>query len=331
MLKRSTVQLGKLCCLAACAALAAAAAQAQSWKPDKNVEIVAGAGPGGPVDIVARTLQRAIQDRKLVEQTSSVVNKAGGGGAVGWNYLKQHTGDANYISTVATSLITTPILGNVAFNYTDFTPIAQLLSEYHLYAVRPDSAVKSGGDLLDRFKTDPATLALGIAPAVGGVAHISFAVVAKAVGADVRKLKAVVFNTGPDSVTAVMGGHVDVVASIPSIMVPQMQAGKIRVLAIAAPQRQRGALAEVPTWREMGIDAVVENWIAVIGPKGMQPAQVAFWEKAIATAVQSEEWKAMLEKSLAAGTYRNSADTAQYFKTQNEEFRRILAEMGLVK
>jgi len=105
----------------------------------------------------------------------------------------------------------------------------------------------------------------------------------------------------------------------------------LRLIAIAAPQRQRGVLADVPSWRELGVDAVVVNWIALIGPKGLQPAQVAFWERIIATVTQSEEWKATLDRTLAANTYRNSADTAQYFKAQHEEFRAILAEMGLAK
>src|SRR5581483_1061489 len=247
MRKQSIVQPGRLVCLACCAALALSAqAQPSAWRPDKNVEIVAGAGPGGPVDIAARTIQKIIQDRKLVDVTSSVVNKTGGGGAVGWIYVNQHAGDANYVSTVATSLITTSILGIAPLSYTDFTPIATLLSEYHVYVVRPDGAIKSGADLLTRFKTDPAALTSGVAPGLGGVTHIALAAVARAAGADVRKLKAVVFNSGPLAATAVMGGHVDVTASFPSIVASQIQGGKLRAIAISAPQRQRGVLADIP-------------------------------------------------------------------------------------
>ena len=91
-----------------------------------------------------------------------------------------------------------------------------------------------------------------------------------------------VFNTVAESVTAVIGGHIDIVAATPSTVLAQVQSGRLRVLGITAPQRVPGLFAQYPTWREQGIDSIASFWHAVVGPAGMTPAQVQYWEEQLA-------------------------------------------------
>jgi putative tricarboxylic transport membrane protein len=105
----------------------------------------------------------------------------------------------------------------------------------------------------------------------------------------------------------------------------------MRVLAIAAPARLEGALAAVPTWKEQGAAIVVANWRPVIGPKGLSPAQVAFWEEAFARLTRSDEWTSDVARSGGVNHYMNSRDLAAYFDAQYAQFRAILGDLGLAR
>ena len=253
-------------------ALASSFCAAAEWKPDKNVEIITGASAGGGNDRLARTIQRIWKEERLVAVTVLPVNKPGGGNALSWNYLNQHPGDGHYIAIANPNLVTNHITGRNAQHYTDFTPIVMLLSESVALAVRADSPIKTGKQVLARLKQEPGSFNVAIGSAVGGANHISIAKVTKAVGGDVKKLKPVVFNSMGEAITALLGGHVDAVAGSASNMVAQMQAQKLRVIAISAPRRLAGVFAEVPTWKEQGVDAITSNWRGFIGPRGMTQA-----------------------------------------------------------
>lgn len=147
------------------------AAQTGGWKPSKNVEIIVGVSPGGGIDRTARAIQKIIQDMRLLDVTASVVNKPGGGSTIAQAYLNQHAGDAHYFEITATSLLTNHILGKSPHGYSDFTPIAMLYDEYIGFAVKSDSPIKSGKELLEVLKNNPDTLAIGIATSAGNTNH----------------------------------------------------------------------------------------------------------------------------------------------------------------
>jgi putative tricarboxylic transport membrane protein len=316
-----------------CAVIAIPAALAQSapWKPARNVEIVVGVGPGGGIDRTARAIQKILQDQKLLDVTATVVNKPGGGGTVAQAQLNQRQGDAHVWEITATSLLTNHITGRSALSHKDFTPIAMLSDEYIGFLVRADSPLKTGRDLLNLLKADPESLPIGIATAAGNTNHIAAGLAAKIAGGDVKKLKVVVFGSGGESMTALLGGHVGLVATPSANAIPHLQSGKMRVLAVAAPARLEGALASVPTWKEQRADIVVANWRPAIGPKGWSAAQIAFWEEALARVTRSEEWKSDVAQSGAVTHYMNSRDLAAYFDAQYAQFRAILTELGLAK
>src|SRR5687768_17322404 len=137
-------------------------AQTGAWRPEKNVEIVAPANPGGLHDITARSLQKVFQTRKLVEVPVVVVNKGGGGGTVGWTYVAQQGGDAHVVSLIAVNLLSNHIMGVSTLNYTDFTPLAQLFNEYLALAVRADSSVTSAKDAIARLAKNPGAMSVAV-------------------------------------------------------------------------------------------------------------------------------------------------------------------------
>lgn len=308
----------------------ATAAHAQSWRPEKNVEIIVGTGPGGALDRAARTVQKLFHDRQLVP-LSTVVNKPGGGHAVALAYLNQHPGDGHYLQVTSEPLLTNRITGKSAISYTDYTAIAQLFNEYMAFTVYADSPLKSGRDLAERLRKDPASLSISVSTSLGNANHIALVLVAKAAGGDIRKPKTVVFNSAGDAMTALAGKHVDVIVTGPANQVPLAQAGKVRILAIAAPRRLTGALGEVPTWKEQGVDVVAGTWRAVVAPRGLGAAQIAYWDEVFSKLSRGEEWQRDLERNHFANTYTASRETRQFFDAQNERLRAVLAELGLAK
>jgi putative tricarboxylic transport membrane protein len=302
--------------------------QPSQWKPEKNVEIVVTTGPGGALDRVARAIQKIWQDKKALDSVS-VVNKQGGGGALAWAYINQHVGDGHYLTITSGSVLDNHITRKSTLNYTDFTPLAILADEYTVFAVRADSPLKDGRDVIERIKKDPVSVAVGVASTFGATPHIALCLAVKAAGGDVRKLRVVVFNSGSESLTALMGGHIDLVPTGASNALPYARAGKIRLLAVSAPQRLGSVLAEVPTWREQGVNSIYAGWRGAFGPKGLRQDQIAYWDQQFSKLVATEAWQRELETNVWAADYRNSTETATFLKGEYDQLKAILVEIGL--
>ena len=310
---------------------AAAAAHAQpAWKPEKSVEIIIGTSPGGPQDRLGRTLQKVLQESRLVEVPVSVENKPGGGGAVALAALAQRTGGSTLMINAPT-MLNNQITGKSPLPYTDFTALAILGIEYECVAVRADSPLKSAKELVDRLKKDPSALSVSIGTSLGNAGHLAYALAMKAAGVDIKKLKTVAFNSAGDGITALLGGHIDLASTPPSAVLQHVQAGKLRVLVLTAPTRAHGELANVPTWKELGINSTHEVWRGLIGTRGMTRAQIAYWDDVLGKLVKTDAWRKELEQTQIENVYRNSTETAKYLKAEFDESRVILTDLGLAK
>jgi len=310
---------------------AAAAAHAQpAWRPEKSVEIIIGTSPGGPQDRLGRTLQKVLQESRLVEVPVSVENKPGGGGAVALAALAQRTGGSTLMINAPT-MLNNQITGKSPLPYTDFTALAILGIEYECVAVRADSPLQSAKELVDRLKKDPSALSVSIGTSLGNAGHLAYALAMKAAGVDIKKLKTVAFNSAGDGITALLGGHIDLASTPPSAVLQHVQAGKLRVLVLTAPTRAHGELANVPTWKELGVNSTHEVWRGLIGTRGMTRAQIAYWDDVLGRLVKTDAWKKELEQTQIENVYRNSAETVKYLKAEYDESRVILTDLGLAK
>jgi putative tricarboxylic transport membrane protein len=308
---------------------ATAAAQTPGWKPEKNVEIVIGLTPGSSQDRTGRALQKIWQDKNLLGVSSTVVNRVGGGGTIAWNYLAQHAGDAHYVQIASPTLLTNRMINPSAHDFRDFTPLGLLGKQHLVIATRADASLKSGRELMERLKRDPGLLSFGVNSA-GSNLHIFVAALAQAAGVDPKKVKIVVFQ-GAELMTAALGGHVDVISTVTSNVLPHVQSGKLRILGIGSARRLGGSLADVPTWKEQGVDVLASNWASVVGPKGLSAAQIAYWDRLLAATVATDEWKADLARNVWEPDYLNSAETTKFFQSEDGTLRSAMMGLGLVK
>ncbi|MCE9640929.1 MAG: tripartite tricarboxylate transporter substrate binding protein [Betaproteobacteria bacterium] len=302
------------------------AAHAADWRPEKPVEIISGVAAGGALDIMARAMQKIWQEKRALSVPSTVVNRPGAGSSIAWTYLNAH-----YLSVTSATLLTNSLTGGNALNHNDVTPLAQMLSEYVVFAVRADSPLKTGRDMVERLKKDPASLSFGLATTLGNPSHIAIAQIARPAGIDVRKLKVAVFTASPQAMTGVLGGHLDIMVSNASGPLAQIEGGQMRALAVAAPKRLAAAYATVPTLKEQGINVVAAFWRGVIGPKGMTPAQIAYWDAELARLAASDDWKKYLADHQLESDYRASREAKQFLEAEYAEYKTILGELGLAK
>ena len=322
-----------LIALIAGAVVAAAAplVHAQAWSPQKNVEIIVGSAPGGSNDKTARTVERAIVEGKLIPTTLSVVNKPGGGSTIAFSYVNQKKGDAHTLLIGTTALLTNHIVGTSQLSYMDFTPIASLFNDYVVFAVNANSPIKTGKDLIAKLKENPQSISIGFATALGSHNHIAAGLLAKTVGVNARNLKAVAFKGSAEAITQLLGGHIDMVTTAAGNVSAHLAEGRLRVIGISADKRFGGAFANVPTWKEQGADLVYGGWRAIIGPKGLTPAQVAYWEGVLKKVTENPDWKADLAKNYWSDDFVTSAQFSKDIAKDYADIKAVLTEIGLAK
>ena len=313
--------------VAACALIPAAPLHAQ-WKPEHTVEMVVFAAPGGGNDKTARVLQKIWRETRMLDAV--VTNKVGGGGSLAYSYTSQKTGDPHVIAIAQAGLVTNHITGRSPVHYADLTPLAFIGNEPVGLAVRADSPYKNVKEFADQLRKDPQSLAISVGSTRGAINHFTMALLAKAAGVDPNKLKILVFGGGAESVVNLLGGHIDAMSQAINNAIPHHKAGKMRLLAISTAKRSPG-LPDVPTFREQGFDVAIEGWTAFVGPRGLTPAQIAYWEDVFARSVQHDEWKKYLEFNSWEWGYRNSKDTLEYIKKDYEQSKALLTELGMAK
>jgi putative tricarboxylic transport membrane protein len=316
--------------LAAALAICAQVVTAADWKPASPVEIVVPNAPGGGNDIVGRVMQKVWQDRRLVPTPGNVINKPGGGGNVTLNYLGQKPADPQVMAIVSITQQLNYIAGMSTHRHRDFTPLAIMIGDFIGFAVRADSPIVSGRDLLERLKKDPASLSAGVT-AIGGNNHIAYVMAARSAGVDTRRLKTPVFQSSGESVTALLGGHIDVHIGSVGPLTKQLEAGRVRIVAITSDQRLTGPFAAIPTWKEQGIAGTFNTWRGVWGAKGLSAEQVAYWDEVLERVSREPLWKETLDANHWQGDYRNSRDAMRYLDAVHVELRDVLKELGLAK
>src|SRR5262245_61722202 len=313
--------------LAAALLVLAAAAPAQGWKPERNVELVIPTSPGGSNDLAGRTLHKLWGDLKLLPVASSVVNRSGGEHIVAYTYVQQRAGDAHLVGLMSTPMLVNPIEGRTQLTHNDVTPIAYLITEPMVAVVRADSPIKTGKDLVEALRKNPAALSI----ALTSTGHrVSVGLPMHKAGVNIKGVRMPAFKGGGETTTAVLGGHADVQITSVSTAVPHVTGGQMRAIAISSGRRMGGVMAAVPTWQELGFQSC-GPWNGRFAPRGLAPAQVTFWEDVMRRTAQSEEIAQYAEKNLWLVEFKGAAETRKWLDDEAAALKTIMTELGLVR
>jgi putative tricarboxylic transport membrane protein len=300
-----------------------------SWKPEGNVEFVVGAGAGGENDRIARAIQHVLTKERLVE-SMTVLNRPGAAQTIAINYLASKKGDANTIGLASGSFINA-IARSGSTLHQNVTPLMKLFDAYQAYFTGIDSPIKSMAEVRDRLNANSSSVTFAFPVGLGSPLHVSVVNVAKASGATPGKLVTVVYNSGSDVAAQAAGGHIEVgLTSIGSPM-PLIQAGKLRMLGIASPERIEGELSKYPTVREQGLDVVTANSYTVLVPNGLTPEQIAFWTRALDQVLVDPDFKLDLERNFWVLKPIRYPETVKWLQDDYDENRAILKELGMLQ
>jgi putative tricarboxylic transport membrane protein len=317
--------------LLAAALLAAATAFGQSWSPEKNIEILVGSAPGGSNDKMARQIERILLEQKLVNRSITIVNRSGGGGSIALHTLSQRPGDAHSVIVFTPTMLANNIIGASKYHYSHFTLIASLVNDFIAFVVHPDSPIKTGKQLAAQLAKDPQSLTVGFASALGSHNHIAIGQLMHAMGKNPRDLKVVAYKGSALAVTSLMGGHIDVVTIGAGNVAAHVAEGRLRVVAISAPNRFEGGMARIPTWKEQGVDLVVGGWRAIVGPRDLTEAQVAYWDRVLRQATRVPEWQDGLRANHWTDEYISGRAVQEHFKREYDDMKAVLLALGLAK
>ncbi|SDF28876.1 tripartite tricarboxylate transporter substrate binding protein [Sporolituus thermophilus] len=291
--------------------------------PAKSIEFVVPFAAGGGSDIMARMLVKVITDNKLCSQPIAVNNKPGGSGSIGYAYVAEKKGDPYYIASVSSSFYTAPIMGKSPVSYKDFTPICGLAMDTLLLVVREDSKYKSVKDVIDDAKARPKGVSVGGTSGTSDDAVMFYAMQDRTG----TEMKYVPYNSGGEVMTALLGGHVDIVWTNPGEALGHLQAKKVRALAVASKERL-SALPDVPTLKEQGIDLVLAQFRGIIAPKDIPQEAVAYLETMFKKVAETPGWKEdYLKKNMVEGRFMNSKEFAQALVDTTKMYEEFLAKM----
>jgi putative tricarboxylic transport membrane protein len=293
------------------------------------VEFIAPSGAGGGWDAICRFSALVLGRTGLVTQPIYVVNMPGGGGTVGLNYVvTKREGDGHLLIAASNSTSFRMAMKVTPYTYDDITPIAQIAAEYGAYVVLVDSPYQTLGDVVNALKADPGSVSVAGGSAPGSMDHIKVALLGKAIGIDPLDMAYVPFQGGGEALAALLGGHVDMASLDVSEIEGQLEAGKVRVLAVQSEDRLSG-FPDLPTAVEQGVDVVFVVWRGLYMPAGLPEGAVEFWTDALQQMVASPQWAEYIPKAWEPVT-RFGDEFISYCDQELEDYKILLAELGFL-
>ncbi|ADO82079.1 Bug family tripartite tricarboxylate transporter substrate binding protein [Ilyobacter polytropus] len=308
------------------------AANTAGGYPSKPMNFVAPGGAGGGWDTTIRTVAKTLKDTKLVNVPMPVTNKPGGGGGVALAYLQELEGDDKTISVYSPPLLLIHLNGSSKLSYKDVTPIARLITDYGAFVVKKGSKYNNIGEIMDALKKDPKSVKFGGNSSAGSMDHIQFLMIAKAAGVkNIRDIDYISYQNN-EGAAQLLGGHIDLLSTGLGDVSALLESGQLVGLAQTADERVGdGALADIPTCKESGIDAVFYNWRGLFGAPDMPEEALTYWEDTLAKMVETPEWDEAVKKNGWSKSFANSADFDAFLEKTNEEYKEILADIGMLK
>lgn len=320
------MNIGVLAAVLGVLALPAAEATAQAFKPTRPVELVVHTGPGGGSDVFARIVNNIFEQEQLLPVRANVVNRSGGGGAVAMSYVAEKKGDPHVIAFYTSVWLTAPLTTKEArVQFTELTPIANLIYDPSLIIVRSDSPYRTLNDFVEAAKKSPGKL-LQAGSSVQAIGNLIRQVVQKQSGA---MWTYVPMPGGSERITAILGGHAQILIGDPGEVKEQVQSRAMRVIAQMA-ERRLPAYPDVPTLQESGFTMPnIRTVRGVVAPPGLTRDAVAYWEGVFDHLVKTDAWRKYLSESQSEDGYVKGDQLLQLAEESLAARREVFKDVGI--
>src|SRR5712671_965170 len=309
--------------LVAVALCAGAPASAQQFPQGKPVEMTVMFGAGSAADVTARYLADGMA--KILNVPVPVVNRTGGGGAIGYSHVKQQKPDGHAIIWNSTSISSTYHSGILPFDYSAFDAVARVSIETPAIAVRADAPWKTLNELLDYAKANPGKVRIGNS---GAGSHTHFVASALFGPADAKIIN-VPFGEG-QAVVNLLGSRIEGIVQLPAALVAHVKSGDLRVLAVLGEKRDP-IFADVPTAKELGFPVALEMWRGIAVPTGTPKPVIAKLQDAIKQSVESPAFNDAGKSIGFTPAYLPAQDFAKLIASDDVRLTQLMDELGLKK
>ena len=300
---------------------------AESDYPSRPIEFIIPFPPGGPADTAARIVQPKLSAALGVPIV--LVNKAGGGGALGADYVAKSKPDGYtvFAATNAPMTIVTAIQPDVSYRPSDFAPIGSYIADIGVITARAGSPWKTLEEFVDYARKNQGKLSYGSA-GLGTVSFFMVELFKASYGLDITHVP---FQGGGPVKNAIMGGHVTIASSGLNSFAPLIKSGDLIPLATSAPKRV-SAFPDVPTLAEKGFpEASLNIWMALFVPAKTPREVVAKLAKALEKTMKEPSVVAAAEKAGMVVDYRGPTATAKLVETEHEAVKKVVARLGIGK
>lgn len=291
--------------------------------PAKPVEMTVLFGAGSGADLLARKLAEIAG--KDLGQPILVVNRTGAGGAIGYNYLRGQSPDGYSLVWNSNSISTAYHAGNMNFDYTAFSGVAELTTEPVSLAVKADAPWKDIGEFIAHAKKNPGKVRIGNSGR-GSFTHLTGVAMENKTGA---KFTHVPFGQAL-AVATVLGEKIEASIQLPAEIVSQVRGKQVRILAITGDKRLP-SLPDVPTFNEIGIDLTLSLWRGIAVPKGTPEPVIARLERAFKVAADSPEFRDFATQMGASIEFRGAGEFDQFITVQDKELAALMEQIGMKK
>ena len=309
------------------AALPTPGALAQPTYPNRPIEFIIPFPPGGPADTAARIIQPQMSAALGVPIV--LVNKPGGGGALGGDYVAKSKPDGHtvYATTNSTLTIITAMQPDLTYRPSDFAAVGSYLTDLSVITAKAGGPWKTLDEFVDHAKKNPGKLSYGSA-GLGTVSFFTVELFKLAYGLDITHVP--FQGTGPVK-NAIMGGHVTIASSGLSSLAPLMRSGDLLPLVTTAPKRV-AAFPNVPTLAEKGApEASLNIWMALFVPAKTPRDIVDRLSQALDKTMKEPSVLAAVEKSGMIIDLRDPAGTAKLVETEHEAVKKVVTRLGIGK
>ncbi|OGK97330.1 MAG: Tat pathway signal protein [Candidatus Rokubacteria bacterium RIFCSPHIGHO2_12_FULL_73_22] len=310
--------------------VAAPPAGAQDAYPSRPIALVAPFPPGGVADLTARPVAAALE--KVLKNPVGVVNKTGAAGAVGMQYVATSKPDGYTLLLALSSISIIPEADKLfgrqpAFTVDQFEPLALISADPTILVVPADKPWKTAKDFIEDARKRPGQISFS-SSGVYGTLHMAMELLSHAAGI---KLRHVPYAGAGPALTAILGGHVDALASGPAVVLPHIKSGKLRPLAGWGDTRV-AALPDVPTFKELGYpDAEFYIWAGVFAPRGTPESALARLRGALREAVEDPAFKGAMDKLQTPIAFKQGAEFQRFFETDARRLAEGVRKVGKIE
>lgn len=297
---------------------------AQKGYPNKEIEIVVTFSAGGMADVTFRTINDELA--KVLGVPVVVVNKSGASGTIGAHYVSQSNPDGYTIGGTSNStLVIAPlILKKLAYKPSDLLPIARIVSTPQMLCVRKDARWKTLEEFISEAKKNPGKLTCG-SVGVGSTVHFTLEMLKLEAGVDIQHVP---FKGGGEGNAALLGGHIDLVATSFNPTRPLIVSGDMRALVASGKIKE---FPKIPTFEEKGYPRVAfTNWVACFGPKGIEASVVDKIANALEKALKAPSVVEKLEKVGSQVDFVAKEKFAQIIEDDSKRYGEVVEKAKIV-